>query len=159
MLCLCLRDMLKARFIGEMIETDREMGRTLQPLQHVISVALTHLSLLLYQPLWSAGPLCMITTLNIEINRPRSWGQWTYNVCAGAMTIAKAGSLDSFVWEMTAYLKNWCLVKRKSDQCRLWSSKASVGGGSLGGNVPFSWEPPWRQHSLRVKQPHPLAAL
>ncbi len=34
-----------------------------------------------------------------------------------------------------------------------------VGGGSLGGNVPFSWEPPRRQHSLRVKQPHPLAAL
>lgn len=48
--CLCLRDVLKARFTGEMIETDRGMGRTLRPLQHIISVALIRLSLSLNQP-------------------------------------------------------------------------------------------------------------
>lgn len=36
------------------------------------------------------------------------------------------------------------LVERNGDRSRLWSSKASVGRGSLGGNVPFSWG---RQHS------------
>lgn len=50
MLSLCLRDMLKARFIGEIIETDRGMGGSIRPFQH-ISVALMHLSLLLNQPL------------------------------------------------------------------------------------------------------------
>lgn len=38
----------------------------------------------------------------------------------------------------------------------LWSFKALAGGGSLGGNVPFSWEPSWKRHSFRVKRPHSL---
>lgn len=61
---------VKAWFIGEMMETDRGMDRTLWPLQHIISVALMHLSLLLNQPSWSVGALCMITTPYAEINTP-----------------------------------------------------------------------------------------
>lgn len=59
---------VKAWFICRMIETDRGMGRTLRPLKHIISVALVHVSLLLYQPLWSTRALCVIATPQTQIN-------------------------------------------------------------------------------------------
>lgn len=52
--------------MGEMIETDRGMGRTLRPLHHITRVPLTYLSLMLNQPVWSAAALCMIATQHMN---------------------------------------------------------------------------------------------
>lgn len=76
MLCLCLHDMLKAQFIGKAIETVGGMGGSMRPLQHIMSVAPLHLSLLLNQPLPSTRALCMITTLHIEISSACSLRHW-----------------------------------------------------------------------------------
>lgn len=67
----------------------------------------------------------MIRTPYIEINRACSLRHWAYRTCVGATSILD----DSEI--------NGCLVWRTGVQSHLRSSKASAGGGSLGGNVPF----------------------